>query len=180
MSVIELTTNRLKLRLFQEEEAEHIAALCNNYAIYRSTLTMPYPYTVDDARLWMKNHQENIEQEKRYELAVTCRKSGMLYGAIMLNPNYQHKHGEMAYWIGEPYWGKGYGTEALRAMIDFAFTEKNLHRVYARYFKSNPASGRVMEKAGMTKEGILKNHVSKEGAFEDLVYYGMVNPTCTT
>ncbi len=74
MSVIELTTNRLKLRLFQEEEAEHIAALCNNYAIYRSTLTMPYPYTVDDARLWMKNHRKNIEQDKRYELAVTCQK----------------------------------------------------------------------------------------------------------
>ncbi len=85
----------------------------------------------------------------------------------------------MAYWIGEPYWGKGYGTEALRAMIDFAFIEKNLHRVYARYFKSNPASGRVMEKAGMTKEGVLKDHVYKEGAFEDLVYYGMVNPTYT-
>ena len=59
-------------------------------------------------------------------------------------------------------------------MIDFGFRVKKLHKIFARFFSSNPASGRIMEKVGMTQEGILKEHVIKEGRYEDLVHYGIV------
>lgn len=75
-----------------------------------------------------------------------------------------------AYWIGEEYWGKGYGTGAAKAMIDFAFMEKKYHKVFARYFKSNPASGRIMQKVGMVQEGLLKDHLVKDDKYEDLIY----------
>lgn len=83
--------------------------------------------------------------------------------------------GEVAYWIGEPYWGRGYATEAAKAILQFAFEEKKLHKVFARYFSTNIASGRVMKKIGMEQEGILKEHIIKEGKYEDLVYYGILN-----
>ena len=72
--------------------------------------------------------------------------------------------------------GKGYGTEAAKALIEFAFEEKNYHKVFARYFKSNPASGKIMEKIGMKQEGLLKDQVVKDGKYEDLYYFGIINP----
>lgn len=76
----------------------------------------------------------------------------------------------------EDYWGNGYGTEAAKAMIEFVFKEQNYHRVYARHFKSIPASGKIMKKCGMMYEGTLKDHIYKNDAFEDIVFYGLINP----
>ncbi len=151
--------------------------MCNNYNIYKSTLNLPYPYPLECALSWIEHHEKNFELERMYEFAITDKQSGRLYGAIALSNHPQYKNGEMAYWIGEQYWGKGYGTEAAKAMIEFAFSEKNYHRVYARYFKSNPASGKIMEKCGMDYEGTLKDHVFKNDSFEDIVYYGIINPS---
>ena len=63
---------------------------------------------------------------------------------------------------------------ATEAILHFAFKEKNYHRVYARYFHTNPASGKVMQKLGMKQEGILKEHVKKDDKFVDLVYYEII------
>lgn len=174
-----IETERLMLRLFTEADAPEVSALCNNFALYKSTLNLPYPYTLDCALSWISTHQQNFEQEQLYEFAITDKQSGQLYGAIGLSNRQQHQNGEMAYWIGEPYWGNGYGTEAARAIIEFAFKEKQYHRVYAQYFLSNPASGKIMEKCGMQYEGTLKDHVFKNGTFEDIVFYGIINPYCS-
>lgn len=169
-----ISTNRLILRLFQKSDATTVAKLCNNYNIYKSTLYLPYPYEEADALGWIEQHLENFNRNRLYELAITDKKSGELYGAIGLSNNETFQQGELAYWVGEEYWGKGYATEAAQAMVEFAFEIKNYHKIFARYFGSNPASGKVMEKIGMKKEGILIDQVKKDGHFEDLVYYGIV------
>lgn len=169
-----IMTERLFLRLFHESDAEEVTNLCNNYRIYKSTLNLPFPYTLECAMTWISNHKDNFESDKLYEFAITDKVSGQLLGAIALSNRKQNKHGEIAYWIGEQYWGNGYATEAAKAVIDFAFQAKDYHRVYACHFKSNPASGTVMKKCGLEYEGTLKEHIYKEGAFEDLVYYGLV------
>jgi [ribosomal protein S5]-alanine N-acetyltransferase len=169
-----ITTNRLLLRLFQESDAPAVARLCNNYNLYKSTLNLPYPYSIEDALGWMAAHQEHFDTDRLYEFAVTDRESGELYGAVALSNIQKYSNGEIAYWIGEEYWGKGYATEAARAVVDFAFEVKGYHKVYARYFKSNPASGKVMQKLGMKQEGILLEQVKKEDQFEDLVCYGII------
>ncbi|TKC18848.1 GNAT family N-acetyltransferase [Robertmurraya kyonggiensis] len=171
-----IETGRLLLRLFTASDAENVITMCNNYNIFKSTLTLPYPYTLNCALSWIANHEQNFDLDRMYELAITDKNSGQLYGAIAISNHKQHKNGELAYWIGEEYWGKGYGTEAAQAMIEFVFKEKNFHRVYARHFKSNPASGKIMEKCGMTYEGMLKEHVFKIDRFEDIVYFGIINP----
>ncbi|MEO2203917.1 GNAT family N-acetyltransferase [Paenibacillus pabuli] len=172
-----LTTERLCLRLFEEADAATVTELCNNYNIYKSTLTLPYPYTLDCALSWIQHHRQNFETGKHYEFAICDRATGVLYGAIALSYDHRYNHGEIAYWVGEPYWGYGYATEASKTILDFAFHVKKFHKVYGRHFASNPASGKVLQKIGMTQEGILKDHVKKEGQYEDLIYYGIVKNT---
>jgi len=124
---------------------------------------------------WIENHLDNFNSNKSYEFAITDKETGQLYGAIALSNNQHFNNGEIAYWIGEKFWGNGYATEASKAILEFAFTEKKYHKVFARHFASNPASGRVIEKLGMVKEGILIDHVMKEERYEDLVFYGILN-----
>lgn len=136
---------------------------------------LPYPYSIEDALSWIEHHLDNFNANKSYEFAITDMESGELYGAIALSNNQKFNNGEIAYWIGEKFWGYGYATEAAQAILHFAFEEKQYHKVFARYFNSNPTSGRVMQKLGLKKEGILIDHVRKENRFEDLVYYGIIN-----
>ncbi|WP_141995109.1 GNAT family N-acetyltransferase [Bacillus sp. B4EP4a] len=170
-----ITTERLVLRLFQTSDAATVVTLCNNYNIYKNTLYLPYPYSLNDALSWMEHHYDNFMADNNYEFAVTDKVTGEVFGAIALSNNKSFNQGEIAYWIGEPYWGNGYATEAAQSILQFAFEEKKLHKVFARYFSSNPASGKVIGKIGMKKEGILKEHVIKDGKYEDLVYYGIIN-----
>lgn len=170
-----ITTERLLLRLFQKSDAISVTKLCNNYNLHKHTLNLPYPYTLDDALFWISNHLDNFHADKLYEFAITDKETGELFGAIALTNNPKFYNGELAYWIGEQFWGNGYATEAAQALLQFGFEEKQYHKVFARYFKSNQASGRVMQKIGMSEEGILIDHVRKENRYVDLVHYGIVN-----
>lgn len=169
-----ITTERLKLRMFEKKDAETVQRLCNNYNIYKNTLFIPYPYTIEHALTWMQNHREHFDADKGYEFAITDKATGEIFGAIGLTHDHRYHNGELGYWIGEAFWGKGYATEAAKALVQFAFLEKNFHKVYARHFGSNPSSGRVIEKTGMTREGHLRDHVMKDDRYEDLYYYGIL------
>lgn len=127
---ITMTTERLLLRLFTEADAETVTRLCNDYNIYKSTLTLPYPYTLDCAMSWIEHHQENFDADKLYEFAICDRETGALYGAIALSNHQRYDNGELSYWVGQPFWGNGYATEAAKAILDFAFDVKKYHKVY--------------------------------------------------
>ncbi|MGF2616173.1 GNAT family N-acetyltransferase [Rossellomorea vietnamensis] len=174
-----VTSRRLVLRRFLKSDSDEVARLCNNYNIYRNTMYLPYPYSKQDALSWIETHSLNFSDDKLYEFAITDKCTGTLYGAIALSNNHPNHHGEIAYWIGEEHWGKGYATEAAETMLKYAFTQKNYHKVFARHFGSNSSSGRVLEKLGMKKEGVLKEHILKENRYEDLVHYGILNSNFT-
>ena len=170
-----LTRARLLLRPVTQDDAPEVARLCNNERLNRRVLHLPYPYTEADARAWIGLHAERIAAGRAYEFAVTDRESGALYGcAGLIGCDADNRRAEAGYWFGEPYWGRGYATEALGALLAFAFTTLKLHRVTAKHFGSNPASGRVMEKNGMRLEGTLREHILKNGVFEDAVCYGIL------
>ena len=88
--------------------------------------------------------------------------------------NRRFDRAELGYWIDRPYWNQGYCTEAGRAVLWYGFTELNLNRIHAYHLSRNPASGRVMQKLGMTREGLLRQHAKKWGKYEDIVEYGLV------
>jgi RimJ/RimL family protein N-acetyltransferase len=83
-------------------------------------------------------------------------------------------YGEMGIWLLPEYHGEGYGTEASATVIDYAFDELRLHRVLARAIATNAASCRVWEKLGFTEEGVHRDEFFKDGAFVDVVYYGLL------
>jgi RimJ/RimL family protein N-acetyltransferase len=100
-------------------------------------------------------------------LAITDS-SGTLVGAISLRLELGHERAELGYWIGVPYWGRGYATEAAGAMVGYGFDELGLNRIHAHHLARNPASGRVLEKTGFTHEGLHRAHILKNGRFEDI------------
>lgn len=169
-----IETERLILRQLKFEDAKEVARLCNNYNLYKTTLCIPYPYTEDDALAWISCQIYNFKMDKMYEFAIVDKIYNTIYGVVSLSNNIKNKNGEIGYWIGEEFWGNDYATEAAKAILDFAFEYKKYHRIYARHFTSNIASGRVMEKIGMKKEGEFIEHIMKDNEFKNVVNYGIV------
>lgn len=169
-----LETERLILRPFTPEDADDVQRLAGDEAIASTTLNIPHPYEDGVAEEWISTHQEEFDAGKSVSFAITRRDDGTLIGGIGMGITEQHDRAEMGYWIGKPYWNNGYATEAARAVLAYAFEQSGLHRVFATYFTRNPASGRVMEKLGMTHEGMLREHVEKWGTYEDLIVYGIL------
>jgi [ribosomal protein S5]-alanine N-acetyltransferase len=163
-----LETERLRLRPFTLDDAPTVQQLAGDPAIADTTLNIPHPYLDGMAENWINTHPEALASGKSITYAITRRQDGALLGAIGLRLNQQHRRAEMGYWMGKPYWGQGYTTEAARALLAFGFNELDLNRIYASYLVRNPASGRVMEKMGMRHEGLLRQHVYKNGRYEDL------------
>jgi len=137
-------------------------------------MNIPHPYEDGIAEQWISTHKERFERGELACFAIVIRQTGELVGAISLRMEQRNERAELGYWIGKPYWNQGYCTEAGKAVLRYGFEELGLNRIYASHLARNPASGRVMEKLGMTYEGCLRQHVKKWGVFEDLKRFGIL------
>lgn len=169
-----LTTDRLVLRPFQPEDAADVQRLAGDRAVAATTLRIPHPYEDGMAETWIATLGPAFAKGEHLALAVTRREDGVLMGAVGLTPNSDNESAELGYWIGTPHWGRGYATEAARALVRFGFDHLKLNRVYAHHFANNPASGRVLQKAGLSWEGRMVQGIKKWGQFIDVVLYGVV------
>lgn len=147
-----LKTRRLRLRPFRPEDAPEVQRLAGNKKVSEPTLNIPHPYKDGMAEEWIATHQPGWEEGARVVYAITLRHTKQLIGTVSLVKN-KRSEWELGYWVGEPYWGKGYCTEAATALVDFAFANLGITRIIARHLTSNPASGRVMQKIGMRHVG---------------------------
>jgi len=170
----ELSTSRLLRRPFHISDAAEVQRLAGAREVAATTAGIPHPYPDGAAEIWFKTQEEERQEGTALVYAVCLKSSGVLLGAIGLKIDRESRHAEMGYWIGVPYWGHGYCTEAAEALLQQAFHGLELERVFARHFKLNPASGRVMEKLGMRCEGCLRRHYFKWGDYIDLVIYGIL------
>ena len=169
-----LRTARLVLRPFESSDAAGVQRLAGDRAVADTALNIPYPYEDGMAEEWIEGHKDKYESRQEAIFAVVEATGGKLIGAVGLIIEADFDRAELGYWIGRPFWGCGYATEAARTVLDFAFGPLGLHRVHANHFARNPASGRVMQKIGMVREGMLRRHAKKGDAYEDLVVYGML------
>lgn len=169
-----LTTERLVLRPFTLADAAEVQRLAGAFEIADTTLTVPHPYEDGMAEQWIESLASGFAEGRLVVYAVTLRTSGDLCGAAGLNLEPAHALAELGYWIGVPYWGAGYATEAARALVGHGFAHLGLNRVQARYLVRNPASGKVMRKLGMTCEGTLRQAIRKWGRFEDAALYAVL------
>ena len=115
-----------------------------------------------------------MPKENELRLAIRLRSNGQLCGGMGLHPEMQHRRAEIGYWIGVPFWGNGYATEAAREVVRYGFERLNLNRIFATHFKGNEKSGRVLEKIGMRHEGCIRQGVLKSGKFIDLEMYSIL------
>ncbi len=169
-----LESPRLILRPFRLDDALTVQRLAGERDIAATTLAIPHPYEDGAAERWIAPQREAFEKDESVTYAVTLRDTGDLVGAIGLAIAREFDRAEMGYWIGKPYWGRGYCTEAARSVLGYAFGPLGLNRVHACHFARNPASGRVMQKVGMLYEGCQRQHVKRWGQYEDLERYGML------
>lgn len=169
-----LPTARLYLRPFALSDAPSVQALAGAFEVADTTLLIPHPYADGAAERWIATHSRQWERNEAAIFAIVHRQENSLCGAIGLQLHLPHGAAEMGYWIGVPFWRRGYCTEAAREVLAFGFRQLNLNRIFAHHFVRNPASGRVLEKIGMRREGCLRQHVRKWERFEDLACYGIL------
>jgi [ribosomal protein S5]-alanine N-acetyltransferase len=169
-----IDTARLTLRPFSLADAPTVQRLAGAREVADTTLNIPHPYPDGAADQWIATHAENFTAGDGATFAIVLRATSELCGAIGLDISRRHRRAELAYWIGVPYWNQGYATEAAAALLAYGFTTLQLHRIHARHVTRNPASGRVMQKIGMTFEGIQREHFLKGDRFEDVANYGIL------
>jgi ribosomal-protein-alanine N-acetyltransferase len=166
-----LETPRLVLRPPTLDDAPDIQTYVSDWELAKTTLNIPHPYPADGAREWLRQQFDSPEPDNFY--FTICLKDTSLIGAINVRISPRHHHAEIGYWIGRPFWGQGYASEAARRIVVFCFEELDLNRVYANYFSENPASRRVMENAGMSFEGMLKQHYFRWSKYIDVGICGI-------
>lgn len=170
-----IETDRLYLRRFTIKDAGRVTYLCNDKDVIANLLMLPFPYKEVHAREWISYHNENFIKDKLYEYAVVLKSEDRIIGTVSLSNIKRNQHGELGYWFGKEYWGYGYASEAVKAIIEYAFNVKGYHKVFAEHFIENPRSGKVMKNAGMEFEGIRKDHILKDGVFHTVVMYAIIN-----
>ena len=143
-----LETKRLCLRAPRLEDAKTVAALANDRRIAENVARIPYPYKVSDAESFVSGANKS---DGEAVFLITLR-DGTIIGAcgIMSHENAP----ELGYWLGVKYWGNGYATEALHAVIDYAFTDLAHEALTAAARVTNPGSRRVLEKCGFQWTGV--------------------------
>lgn len=170
-----LVTDRLLLRPFALADAPEVQRLVGDYEV-ASPLEIPYPCRDGVAEAWIATHRPGFEKGTDLVYAITHRwKLNLLGAAGLVEINHRHERAELGFWVGRPYRGWGYATEAARAVIEYGFSVPGLHRISAMHLSCDPASGRVMEKCWMVHEAHLREHVRKRGVFEDVDVRGILH-----
>jgi RimJ/RimL family protein N-acetyltransferase len=166
---MELRTKRLSLRPYREEDISTLVRLLGAREVAATTLRIAHPYSEEDARTFMTSLQSPASKFGMFELATD-----ELIGGIGLNVEDPHRRAELGYWVGVPYWRRGYATEGAREMLRHGFEDLKLNRIYAGVFGGNPASEQVLRKIGMKHEGTARQHFQKWGQFLDDECYGIL------
>lgn len=157
------------LRPWVLEDVPALVRNGNNRAVWRNLTDMfPSPYTEGDAKVWVAF--ANVPSRSTH---FTIEVEGVSAGGIgiMACEGVARRTGHIGYWLGEPYWGRGIASVAVRAMVRFAAEHLEFARLEAPVFAWNPASMRVLEKSGFIREGVLARSVFKDGELIDSVMY---------
>jgi len=162
------------LRQWKFEDAQDLAFVMNNKNVQDNLRDgIPFPYTENDAEEYIKAALEDAS-DRRYAFAITYHGKAVGSIGVYRLSNVHRLTAEIGYYIGEPYWGKGIGTEAIRQIVDFTFSDTDIVRVFAEPYAHNAASCRILEKAGFQLEGILRSNAIKNGQILDMKMYAIV------
>lgn len=160
------------VRSFEPTDKDAIARYADNRKVWLGLRDLfPHPYTPENAVQWLE-HVKDQDPETHYAIASPAELVGGIGFTIKADIN--RLSAEIGYWLGEPFWGRGIATRAVKAVTGYAFSNFDIVRLYAEVFSNNEASTRVLEKAGYVYEGRLRKYVIKDGKILDMLVYAVV------
>lgn len=170
---MQIDVGTFRIRSFRAEDAASIARHANNPKIAAQVRDrFPHPYTLENAHEYLRN----LNRDPETAFAIADAEHDQVIGGIALFPgtDIERVSSEIGYWLSEQYWGKGIATQAVIALTDFAFASFGFTRLFALPFAQNAASCRVLEKAGYTRDALLRRAVIKHGVIHDLALYSRI------
>lgn len=169
---MEIKLTQSLIRPWQRGDEPSLVRHANNRNVWRNLRDVfPHPYTLQDAEEWI-TRASTADPIVNFAIVIDGAAAGGI-GLIPRGDVHRHTVG-LGYWLGEEFWGRGIMTEAVRAMTEHAFQNADVHRLYACVYAWNPASARVLEKAGYRLEGRMRQHATKEGEKVDELIYGLL------
>ena len=161
---IELHTENLVIKKPSEKHLKSLIKELNNWNISKWLIEVPYPYSIDDAKYWVKKTKQD-----QYSLNIYLKNK--LIGGVSLSNQRENSKWELGYWIGEEYWGNGYAIEACENLISYFFRNTNNSTIYASHMKDNIKSKKIIIKLGfkLVSSG-KKFSISRNEMVEDLNY----------
>ena len=178
--LITIETNRLSLRWISADDVDAFYTVYSNREVMRYWSAPPLP----DRTAASKQVSEIHDLFKRREMlkwGVALRPDNALIGTVTIfHPDFTHRRAEIGYALGRAHWGKGYMQEALKAVINYVFTDLNFHRIEADVDPRNAASIRTLERLGFQREGYLRERWQVNGEIQDALFYGLLRPEWET
>lgn len=163
-----------KIREWRLEDKLALAINLNNLNVLNNLRDgLPYPYTEQDAEGFIRA-MLSADADKTYAFAITLDDKVIGSVGVFRQNNIHYRTAEIGYYIGEPYWGKGYMTSAVEQACQYVFEHSDIIRIYAEPFSHNAASCRVLEKAGFHYEGTLRSNAVKCGKITDMKMYALI------
>ena len=143
----------------------------------RRHLDMYLPFSLAQEERWFENLLERMEKRETVMFTIETRDDDAHIGNVSLfSINWKDRHAELGITIGDKdYWNRGYGTDAIRTILELAFDEMNLHRVTLRVHADNTRAIRAYEKVGFQHEGALRESVFRDGAYLDMILMGILD-----
>lgn len=171
---MKLKGKRITLRLFTKKDEKRLAELANDKSVNRFT-HVPYPYNLKMAKEFIKSSNERFRKKQEYHFAIALNEADEFIGTIgLIRISKRDNRAEIGYWLGKPYRGKGYTTEACRLLIDFGFKKLKFNKIVIVCAKENKSSKRVIDKVGAKLEGVLKKDAFIGGHYRDCLIHGIL------
>ncbi len=171
---IKIEGRRINLRSITKADVPSLYEYARDEEISRYTF-IPHPYKIKDALRFVRYAQAMARKKEEFHFGIELKGSKHIIGMIgVQGVNRKHKRGEVGYWVGKSFWGKGYAREALAMVLSFCFGELGMERAVAHVMHPNRASSRLLEKSGFTFEGKLRRHCLQHGEWVDILCYGIL------
>lgn len=169
-----IDTPRLELRPMSMTDAQDIFDYSRDPSVCEHVLWDAHR-SIADSKAYLRYILRQYRNNEPSSWGIELKRTGRLIGTIgFMWWNQQYRSAEVGYSLARAHWNCGYMSEALRGVIAFGFDEMHLYRIEAQHEVSNPASGRVMEKAGMQKEGVLRGRLYNKGRHVDVALYAIL------
>jgi len=165
-----IKTKRFILRPYGKSDEKSLVENINDWKVTQFMSNIPYPYTLKDARKWIKKCIKNTKKTNKTRIDFAVDINGEIVGGIDLHNIEKHK-AEIGYWLTRKLWNKGIMTEALRIMTNYGFNELKLKRISATVDPKNKSSIFVLEKNKYKREGLLRDYAYKSGKYVDRFMY---------